>query len=636
MNEPLVVQPRNRIKINAAAKTATPELIPLAEIPVGDGSRRIGDLGNLTLHRPSANAGNVVCEVVLLQSVYKKVVDHLSQETTREHGGFLLGYETTMGEAKKPAVLIVDAVAAKFTQGSPVQLTFTTDTWRDLDDEISKRYGEGDRVPQRVGWYHSHPNIRIFLSHWDLDVCRTYERRQYPVALVVDPIQDRGGFFIGGGKGYDPHSAQGFYEAHDLGKDSIVTWNNMTGQVGGGVRLAPARGVRNENEAPLTIYHVTAEQRRVALLRRVMSGVIGVMMVAAIGYLLVVARLQQREIDVLQEETAGLRRLALRAPSAPSPTWEMTVVPPVSDLAPSQQIAFQADRKGFDDPVTWTIDPKNVGSISPSGVYKAPATIAKPSTVTVKASSVTDATKFASAQVRLLPPVKPEVAIDLTPVKIQLAALKSYRFQAKISGTWQDRKAGVRWTISPPDRGKIGKDGLYVAPPTFPADASVVVSAISVTDPAKSAQATITLVKTASIAGGSTNAQTQNKADAQSNDKNTEAIPSPSGSLPASTASAATPSLPTLEVTSDKATLSEGESAKFIATSGGAAAEVTWSAEPSGVGSLSEDGQYTAPGQIQPEGATVTIIARTKDATRAGKKVINLRPRTTTASSPTS
>jgi hypothetical protein len=61
---------------------------------------------------------------------------------------------------------------------------------------------------------------------------------------------------------------------------------------------------------------------------------------------------------------------------------------------------------------------------------------------------------------------------------------------------------------------------------------------------------------------------------------------------------------------------------------------VIWSLEPSDTGSLSSDGQYTAPEQIQPEGATVTIIARSRDASRTAKKVVNLKPRTAAASNP--
>ena len=629
MSEPVVVQPRNRVTINPATKAAGRASMPLAEVPVGDGSRRLGDLGDLTLHRQADNQRPVVCEVVFLQSVYKKVVDHLKQETKREHGGFLLGYESAIGDAKTPAVVIVDALAAKFTEGSPVQLTFTTDTWRDLDDEISKRYGDGDRVPQRVGWYHSHPNIRIFLSHWDLDVCRTYERRKYPVALVVDPIKDRGGFFIGGAKGYDAHAPQGFYEVHDLEKDSVVTWNNVTAAAGIlKPELDKASG-RNENEKPLTINHETPKRRRGAVLRQAGIGLMVVAMVAAVGYLFGRVQTEQSEIEALTKEVAGLRSNAIAATS-----WEMTIQPGERDLAPSEQVEFKLETKGVEGGATWTIDPKTAGRISASGVYKAPPKITEPTMVTVKASSVTDASKFAIAQVRLVPPAKPAVSVSLKPAEVQLGASGSYSFHAEISGTDEERGAGVKWTIDPPNRGKIVKNGVYVAPALIQSNATVVVSATSIADPSKSARATITLVKSATSAGGGS---TTTPHGMQGSDGDGKTAGSSQVTDVAITAPAvAVPAGPTLEVTAEKTTFSEGESARFSASSGGAeVSEVTWSLEPNDAGSISPDGQYTAPGQIQPEGASVTVIAKSKDAAKTGKRVITLKPRAQAASNPT-
>lgn len=620
MSEPVVVQPRNRVRINPAARSMGRESIPLAEVTVGDGSHKLGDLGNPTLHRYTDNPRPVACEVVLLQSVYRKVVDHLKEETTREHGGFLLGYESVIGDTKTPAVVITDAVAAKFTEGSPVQLIFTTDTWRDLDDEISKRYGDGDRIPQRVGWYHSHPNIRIFLSHWDLDVCRTYERRQYPVALVVDPIRERGGFFIGGAKGYEAHAPQGFYEAHDLAKDSIVNWNNVTtsgGIVSPGVEKANRR---NENEKPLTIHHVTEKQRRAAEFRRIGVGLIMLAMMAAIGYLFGLVETQQSEIEQLRKDVANPR------PTLPAATaWEMTIQPGERDVGPSEQVEFKVEKKGVDDGTSWTINPKNAGSISPSGVYKAPAKIAEPTTVTVKVSSVTDATKFAIAQVRLVPPAKAAVSVSLKPPEVQLEAFKSYRFQANVNGTERVRRAGVKWTIDPPNRGKIGKDGVYVSPAVVQANTSVVVSATSVADPSKSAQATVTLLKSGTSVG-EVDTTTSHGPEDGARDRKAADIAS----------SAATSSVSTLEVTGEKSTFYEGESARFKATSGGAEEEdVSWSLDPNDAGSIASDGQYTAPARIQPEGASVTVIAKSKDAAKTGKKVITLKPRAQAASNPT-
>jgi len=138
----------------------------------------------------------------------------------------LLGYETWSEEAHAPVVVVEHAIPAKHTSGTPVRLTFTKESWRDLDG-ITEKLSQNGRVPTRVGWYHSHPNISIFLSHWDLDVCKEFDRRQYPIALVVDPVNRQGGFFIRGKNGYHPHVVQGFLEVHDVQKDSIVDWSNL-------------------------------------------------------------------------------------------------------------------------------------------------------------------------------------------------------------------------------------------------------------------------------------------------------------------------------------------------------------------------------------------------------------------------
>src|SRR4030095_15341295 len=119
--------------------------------------------------------------IIFPQSAYSQVVEHLSHDTSREHGGFLLGYETFLEESQCPIVVIERAVPAKYTDGTPVRLTFTTETWRDLD-RLTETLRSSGRVLQRVGWYHSHPDIAIFLSRWDLDVCKTFDRRRYPVA----------------------------------------------------------------------------------------------------------------------------------------------------------------------------------------------------------------------------------------------------------------------------------------------------------------------------------------------------------------------------------------------------------------------------------------------------------------------
>src|SRR5271157_4471698 len=53
------------------------------------------------------------CNIVFWQSAYRKVVEHLSEDVSREHGGFLLGHEIDSGESTLPTVFVKYAVPAK-------------------------------------------------------------------------------------------------------------------------------------------------------------------------------------------------------------------------------------------------------------------------------------------------------------------------------------------------------------------------------------------------------------------------------------------------------------------------------------------------------------------------------------------
>jgi proteasome lid subunit RPN8/RPN11 len=114
------------------------------------------------------------CDVLVLQSAYRKVVAHLAADTSREHGGLLLGVEMP-APGGGTSVLILHALPGKFTQGTPVSLTFTHETWKEFD-RLVEAYDSTDFRLRRVGWYHSHPDIAIFLSGYDLDVCKDFDR----------------------------------------------------------------------------------------------------------------------------------------------------------------------------------------------------------------------------------------------------------------------------------------------------------------------------------------------------------------------------------------------------------------------------------------------------------------------------
>jgi proteasome lid subunit RPN8/RPN11 len=52
------------------------------------------------------------------------------------------------------------------------------------------------RYPEEiiVGWWHSHPNLGVFLSSVDISTMEMYDK-DFHVALVVDPVRDERAFF---------------------------------------------------------------------------------------------------------------------------------------------------------------------------------------------------------------------------------------------------------------------------------------------------------------------------------------------------------------------------------------------------------------------------------------------------------
>jgi proteasome lid subunit RPN8/RPN11 len=163
------------------------------------------------------------CTVILYQSAYRDIVEHLGRDTTREHGGLLLGYEGPRTATDEMTVYVSKVLLAQHTFGTKSRLVLTEDTWAEFANQTESLAGTNLR---RVGWYHSHPSFGIFLSPYDLDVCSNFQRQTH-LALVYDPVSHEGGMFIKGAAGYDPNGPQGFWEYCDITPNSIVDWKNV-------------------------------------------------------------------------------------------------------------------------------------------------------------------------------------------------------------------------------------------------------------------------------------------------------------------------------------------------------------------------------------------------------------------------
>jgi DNA-binding CsgD family transcriptional regulator len=96
----------------------------------------------------------------------------------------------------------------------------------------------------------------------------------------------------------------------------------------------------------------------------------------------------------------------------PPPPVSVTVGPTSASLSPSQSQQFTAPVTNDvnNDGVTWLLVPQ-VGTITPGGLYTAPASIVASQVVTLMATSVADPTKSATAIITLVPP--PTSACDL-------------------------------------------------------------------------------------------------------------------------------------------------------------------------------------------------------------------------------
>jgi len=473
------------------------------------------------------------CRIVFPQSAYEQVVQHLSHDTKREHGGFLLGYETTSGESEFPTVVIERAVPAKNTQGTPVRLTFTTETWREFD-LLTESLRHSGLSLQRVGWYHSHPDIAIFLSRWDLDVCRTFDRRRYPVALVVDPIGNRGGFFFRKKSGYEPHSPQGFDELHDLKESSVVTWNNMirsgepsaqadreTGtttpeedpkklepipkkpelQVSGSsespsqapVPVASTQKPSNQPIATSNSSGRSTDNKLVTAAALVLFAILG-----GEGLLYVNQRDLSNRIAQLASEQSVLQQAIVQFSSDKGPVESVhsdsqvsvLISPEKIELAAGQKQAFKVTIEGSaNNEVSWSMMPP-LGSISADGVYTAPSTVRARQVVSVRATSTEDPSKSAEATVTVKASTTTTISVLVEPAQAMLSAGAKEKFVAHVKGGAET----VKWSLRGKEPiGELSSDGEYTAPAELRQSKVVEIVATSTVDKTKSGVAKVTL-----------------------------------------------------------------------------------------------------------------------------------------------
>jgi proteasome lid subunit RPN8/RPN11 len=162
--------------------------------------------------------------VFFAQSAYLKCIEHAESDLEHEVGGVLVGEVRVDPACPRPYLLVEDALRAAYTDSSEVHVTFTRDTLVHLNRELEERF-PGKRI---VGWYHTHPNLSVFLSNHDTWLHRNFFGDPTQVALVLDPGSRTAGFFCWQVDGsFDPVRHVGFFEYSDLDDESVVDLENL-------------------------------------------------------------------------------------------------------------------------------------------------------------------------------------------------------------------------------------------------------------------------------------------------------------------------------------------------------------------------------------------------------------------------
>ncbi|HVB39453.1 MAG TPA: hypothetical protein VNE83_01035, partial [Terriglobales bacterium] len=287
-------------------------------------------------------------------------------------------------------------------------------------------------------------------------------------------------------------------------------------------------------------------------------------------------------VSVANAKMQGVAAVTLTAGVA------LTITPKTATVAAGGTQQFTATvANAADTAVTWSVNTAaggnaTVGTISPTGLYTAPASFPGLSQVTITAVSVADAAQTATATVTL----KQAVKVSVTPLAVNVNVGSAQAFTATVTGA----SDSVTWSVNQVPGGNatvgtIDGNGVFTAPAQIPSPALEAITATSTADLTQSATAAVTIV----------------------------------GPL-------------TVTVAPSTATLKANATQQFTATVVNALdPSVTWSVNATAGGSasagtISSSGLYTAPAAVPgPTQVSVTATSN-QDPTRTGQATVTLQP----------
>lgn len=163
-------------------------------------------------------------KIFVTWQAYVRFCAHAGSDLENEVGGWLLGRWRQDNQSPDQFIVIDTVLPAKHTRFGSTFLTFTQDSQVWMYHQVQEYHPK----KELVGWYHTHPQMGVFLSQHDTWLHRNFFPRHFQVALVIEPHAKSGGFFVRDAEGeLDAHRYHGFYELGYGRKNSVVHWRNM-------------------------------------------------------------------------------------------------------------------------------------------------------------------------------------------------------------------------------------------------------------------------------------------------------------------------------------------------------------------------------------------------------------------------
>jgi len=169
--------------------------------------------------------------LIIRKVILDEIESYLKSDTSTELGGVLIGECITYNDGI--TVKIEDIIIARYTESALTKLTFTHETWIDINEKLDNNF-EGKKI---TGWFHSHPGHGVFMSDYDKFIHENFFNAGCMVAFVYDPVRRERGFFYFKDNEVIELNKYGVYDNEKSGLLQPMKLRDIKGSPGSGKKI---------------------------------------------------------------------------------------------------------------------------------------------------------------------------------------------------------------------------------------------------------------------------------------------------------------------------------------------------------------------------------------------------------------